>query len=108
MHAINGKWDILAQSNFGPMPSIDELKVNPDGKTFAGVMHDKKSGKDFPIVNGVIIDEHTVTFEAAMTIGLIKMTFLLESHISDDGMSCHGTAKAGIIKGTFEGKKILE
>jgi len=108
MHAINGTWKILAKSNFGPMPSVDELYVNEDGKTFQGVMHDEKSGKDFPIVNGIIIDEHTVTFEAAMTIGLIKMNFLMESHLSEDGMSCQGTAKAGIIKGTFEGTKIKE
>lgn len=108
MHAINGTWKILAKSPVGDMPSVDELRVNDDNLTFQGVMHDEKSGKDYPIVNGKIIDEHTVTFEAQMKIGLISMNFAMESHLSDDGKSCHGTAKAMMMKGTFEGEKISE
>ncbi len=107
MHPINGKWRIVAQTPVGTMPSIDEINVNEDGLTFQGVMHDERSGKDYPIINGKI-NGMDVTFQASMKIGLIKMDFDLEGHVADDGQTCHGTAKAMMMKGTFEGTKIEE
>jgi len=73
MHPINGTWKILAHCPLGELPSVDEIKV--DGDTFAGVMHDEKSGKDYDIVDGKMDGNH-VTFGATMNddgVGIIEM-----------------------------------
>lgn len=107
MHPMNGKWKILAKTPIGDMPSIDEITVSEDQLTFEGVMHDERSGKDYPITDGKI-NGMDVTFKASMKIGLIHMDFDLVGHINDDQKTCQGTAKAMMFKGTFEGTKIEE
>ena len=107
MHFIQGKWEILATSKMtGDMPSVCEFTVNPDGQTFEGVMHDQKSGKDFPFKNGKIVDDRTVTMDAAMKIGILPVSLSMTSHISEDGNSCQGEAKALMVQATFTGKRV--
>lgn len=106
MHPIHGTWKIVAHTPLGDLPSIDEITVV--GDTFTGIMHDEKSGKDYDIVDGKIIDDRHVTFGATMKFGFVSMTFALESFISEDGKSCQGTAKAMKMEGTFEGVKISD
>ena len=103
MHPIHGTWKILARGPIGELPSVNEITA--EGDTFSGVMHDEKSGKDFPIFNGKIDGNH-VTFEATMKMGFVSMTFQLEGDVSEDGQTCKGTFKALKMEGTFEGEKL--
>ena len=103
MHALHGKWKIVAKGPIGELPSVNEITV--DGNTFTGIMHDEKSGKDYPLTNGEIDGNH-VTFEATMKIGFVSMAFKLQGDLSEDGKSISGTFKALKMDGTFQGEKI--
>ena len=103
MHPIHGTWKIIAHCPLGELPSTDEIVV--EGDTFTGVMHDERSGRDYPLVNGKIQGDH-VTFQATMRLGLMTLTFDLEGDVSEDGKHCRGTARAMRMEGTFQGVKL--
>jgi len=105
MHALEGKWEIEANSPFGLLKMVATMHVSEDEKAFEGSV--LWNGKESKLENGTI-DGNTIRYEIAMQFGLIPMRFNLEGTFNQEDWTCQGIAKAMKMECAYTGHKILD
>lgn len=106
MHALEGQWEIVADSPVGKLEMLATMHVAENEQTFQGEVFVKSMNKTVPLENGTI-NGNEINYEVAMKFGLIPMRFKLQGTFNTEDWTCQGVARALKMECAYTGKKVL-